>query len=109
MSHGRHMRRKARPHADTVYAVQPGWFQNLDNLERAKKLSHDLLIEQMGDTRTGGVRWTWNTGPEALRILAHIRTGAPPVLDLHYAQIEARLRLIGGWLIVAMAEGTPVD
>jgi hypothetical protein len=99
---------RIRIDADGDYGVQPAWFHTLDDLEEAKKATHDAVIEQMGDQRIGPVRWGWWTGAEARQQLAVMQRGPmdPQQAD-YYAQIGAHLTKWGGYFIVAMAEGRP--
>ena len=109
----RHLHSPPELNDDGIYGVQPGWFQSLDDLDHAKQSSHDALIATMGDRRTGGVQWRWWTGQEAHQVLAMLRTDKLEVEDEHtantYRRIAAHLREYGGYLIVAMAEGTPPE
>lgn len=103
-------RDRIRP-VDGDYGIQPGWFAGPDHLEEAKRLSHDLLIESMGDRRTGPVQWLIWEGEAAKATLAKLRNewrdGQPLTADEAetFRQLAAHFREYGGCLIVAMAEG----
>lgn len=106
----RAQKKRHHVHPEGDYGTQPGWFATLDDLEEAKKLSHDLLIASMGDRRTGGVQWRYWTGDDATRVLRdYTTTGGPWKADEWdiLRRIRAHLREYGGYLIIAMAEGTP--
>lgn len=93
-------------HADSDYGVIVGWCAGEEDLAEARQLTHDAVIRTMGARRTGGVRWLWSTGDEALALLGQIRLDSdPPELAEHYRQIGERLADRGGYIVVAMAEG----
>lgn len=109
--------RKGRPHRERKaqskfelpegdYAVQMGWVEDEDALEEGRMVTHDSLIDLMGDTRTGGVRWSWAEGVEALAMLDVLESNSTDPRWADYAaQIRGRLTTVGGWLVVAMAPG----
>lgn len=92
------------------YAITAGWFGTLADLEKAKRQSHDILVEMMGDRRSGPVHWRWwesgDGADEALRVLSE--AAAPHELD-HYRRVRAHLREYGGFVIVALAKGQPPE
>ncbi len=101
--------RKARPKFEVPqgnYAVQMGWVEDEDALEEGRMVTHDSLIELMGDTRTGGVHWSWAEGLDALAMLDVLeRNNRDPRWADYAAQIRGRLTTVGGWLVVAIAPG----
>jgi hypothetical protein len=90
---------------DAEYGVVAGWFQDMTDLDEAKQRAHDILLNLMGDQRTGPVQWVWFTGDEATDALRTLRQGAVGEHADHYRRIGGHLREYGGYLLVTMAEG----
>lgn len=94
------------PDPDADYLTIAGWFQSLDDLKEAKRLSHDNVVDALGDRRTGPVQWRYATGPDAHRLLDQVAAGPKSdELGDHYRRLRAHLREWGGYIIVAMARG----
>lgn len=85
--------------------VNAGWCANDDNLEEAKRLSHDYVIAGLGRNRTSGVSWIIEQGDAALDVVERMRQDATPEELDHYDKLDELLRDHGGYLVVAMANG----
>lgn len=108
--HRREARAAARPQQfvpDADYATVPAWCATEDDLPDTRQATHDTLIALMGDKRTGGVKWLWWTGAEAERALGIMRQGAVGEHADNYRRCAGHLREYGGYLVVAMAQGSP--
>lgn len=99
--------RRARHTDDEEWGVQAGWCASDDELEEAKKQTHDRLISQLGARRRGGVRWIVLEGMPTRRKAGELMIGiAPDSLHGHYyRRIQGLLREYGGLLVIAMAPG----
>ena len=89
------------------YGVLPAWCFHRSDLPDARRMTHDALIESMGATRSGGVSWIDAHGDEAHRLLAELDKGASEAMAPYLAEVRHRLETEGGYVVVAMAPGTP--
>lgn len=101
-----HRRPEPLPAGDT-FGTQIGWCVE-EERAATRQHTHDSLIAQMGDRRTGGVVWGEHTGTDAIDIVHAYFDGKTDA-----GHIEARaeiLRLLaehGGWVVIAMVPGDP--
>lgn len=70
-----------------------------DDIEEAKKATHDAVIEDLGDTRSGGVVWLIRKGDERFTTLDEIDDVQGPQGDLRAFMRRFPL----GALVIAMA------
>jgi len=101
-------RKAQHPEADLDqnWAIVAGWCAGEEELEKAKKLSHDAVIEQLGDRRTGGVQWNITWGLEATERLNMLTRDTSDEIALsHYRRLRALIREHGGGIVIAMAPG----
>lgn len=98
--------KKVLPDGD--YAVVASWFESLTKLVEAEAETAAALTEMMGDHRESPVMFRWAAGDDAQMFLRQLLADNPPkVLADHYQLLAARLRENGGYLIVALALGSP--
>lgn len=85
-------------------ATQVAWCDgSTDGIEEAKRETHDRLIENLGESRTGGVRW-WIGEPCSAAIVEHLMDGnADEALGNYYRQIAGLVREHGGVVVMAGA------
>jgi hypothetical protein len=106
MTSRRATKRRRAEKADEWLGVVAGWCAGDDDLEEAKKRSHDLVIDMLGSRRRGGVRWQIARGADATTVLDKMTEGElDPVLLDHYRRIRGLLRENGGIVVLAMAPG----
>lgn len=102
-------RQRRRAH-EADYGVMVGWCKTEAELDEARRLLHDGVIDMMGARRRGAVTWRWETGDDADQLLAKLvqgtATGDQAILS-HYRRVRAHLREYGGIVVVAMAPGVP--
>lgn len=87
------------------YGTTAAWCADADDLEDAKRRTHDGLLGMMGDQRTGGVQWIIREGDAARALLGQLWQGADEELSTYYRQLRGHLREYGGYLVVAIAPG----
>lgn len=110
-----HLRREARQsrhsHAtacdpDPNVGVVVGWCAP-DSVDECKQQTHDVLLELMGDRRAGGVVWKIFEGVVAREVIKKMELDSwgegDTVNAAYYAQINFRLGVAGGLLVVATA------
>lgn len=117
----RYNKRRAQSHGHgtwsgrvaTAQGVTPGWCATKADIEDAKKMTHDTLIQLMGDTRDGPVSWLVTNGAEADKLLNDILASPDRApmrgsdTDSGWREVRAKLRADGGYLVIAMAPGRP--
>ncbi len=93
---------------DDGFGVMVGWCATESDLEEAKQQTHDGLIKLMADRRRGGVHWRiCQAGTDQAReALAKLFDGADVELADYYRQIAGMMREYGGFMVIALAEGT---
>lgn len=93
------------------YGVEMGWGATESDLAEVRQVTHDNLIEAMGDRRLGGVEWRTIAGPDAVEVLDRFLAD-PGETDERRLDIYRELRRLsetGGFLVVALAPGEPYD
>jgi hypothetical protein len=90
---------------DEWYGVQPAWAADHEALPEARQQAHDLLLEQMGERRTGPVTFRTYEGRSAHSVLDVLATkyGHEGMAADVIRRLRAHLREYGGFLVVATA------
>lgn len=89
-------------------ATVPAWCEDTESaIDAAKAATHDIVIELLGRARTGGVRWSIQRGPDAIRLLSLMAQDCTDERSLAgYRALGERIHTFGGVVVVAMAPGT---
>src|SRR5690348_6345193 len=69
-------RRHSRQHDPLDFCTRVAWCQSDDDLDLAKKLTHDAVIESLGARRRSGVSWRIATGATAFTLLDRYEQGS---------------------------------
>lgn len=84
------------------------WCPGAALLPEARRLTHDVLVRAMGDARSGPVCWIWKRGPAALDLIDVMASDAEaPETLKHYETCRQHIIRDGGYVVVALAAGTP--
>ena len=94
---------------DDEVAVQICWC-SLERIDDAKAQTHDMVVERLGDRRTGAVSWiVAQSVDDAHRIVDDLVDPAHGPMSEgeanYYRQVRAHLREWGGTVVVAVAPG----
>jgi hypothetical protein len=93
---------------DPVVGVTVAWCSDEAELGETRQLTHDHLVELMGDTRAGPVHWQWYGEKAALETVGNLLANAWAAKDdpaaAEYATIMGLIAAEGGFLVIASAE-----
>lgn len=95
------------PITDDAVAIVAGWCQADTDVDATKTITHDHLLELMGDRRRSGVTWRVYAGFDAVEAIdAMVRDSTGTVeLRRYYRDIRSKLMALGGFLVLASARG----
>ena len=96
MSNGRRYRRRHHEHIEVAARIACTTTDNAEDLEQAKRVSHDALIATLGPARRSGVSWHI-IGPDDRAEALDALSASGEVREWFVANPE-------GWLVVATCE-----